>query len=485
MGRLIVLNCTPMRKQESEPAGTEEPCDLPATELARLLRGRQLSAREAVTAHLARLERTNGLINAVVTVTAEAALRAAARADDHLAGPGGTPLGPLHGVPVVHKDLQDTAGVRTTYGSPLYAAHVPAASSPLVVRVAAAGAISLGKSNTPEFGAGSHTYNPVFGPTRNPWDPTRSAGGSSGGAAAALAAGMVPLADGSDMGGSLRNPASFCNVFGFRPSVALLPPEPAERGLAGLSVDGPMARGVDDALLLLEVLTAGSLPAAAVAHLDDLRGRRIAWCPRPGGVPVDPAVRAALAPVPDLLVALGAEVVEDGPDLAGADEVFGTLRAWSFATSLAAEYAQHRDALKPEVVWNVELGRRLRGADLARALRVRADLVRRVDAWMSGFDALALPAAQVAPFPVGEAWPTVVDGTPMGSYLDWMRACTLVSATGLPAASVPFAFTAASLPVGLQLAGRRGGDAALLAVAGLVERAAGASRRRPPLPGAG
>lgn len=470
-------------READDPDTDRGLCDLSATELAALLGRGQVSCREVASAHLERIEQVNPIVNAIVTVTADKALRTAAALDERFARR--SPTGPLHGLPVAHKDLQDTAGVRTTYGSLVYADHVPGADSPLVARITDAGAVSLGKTNTPELGAGSHTVNRVFGATRNPWDPSRSAGGSSGGAAAALATGMVCLADGSDMGGSLRNPASFCNVVGFRPSLALVPEEPAARGLAALSVDGPMARSVDDALLLLEVVTDGRLPAGAVPRLDDLRGRRIAWCPRPGGVPVDQAVRSVLAGVPDVLGALGAEVVEDAPDLSGADEVFRTLRAWSFAVRFAGEHARHRDQLQPEVVSNIEQGQRLRGSDIASALRVRARLVARVAAWMEPYDAVAVPAAQVAPFPVEQTWPSEVDGERMADYLEWMRACTLISTTGLPAISVPFGFTTDGLPVGVQLAGRPDGDLALLAVARVVEQAAGASRLWPPPTGAG
>ncbi|MHB1928021.1 MAG: amidase [Acidimicrobiales bacterium] len=458
-------------------SGDEQLCEEPATGLAALLRGGEVSAREAVEAHLRRVERCNPGLNAIVTLTADAALAAASAADEALVHRG--PLGALHGLPVAHKDLQDTAGVRTTYGSPIYADHVPAVSSPLVTRMAAAGAVSLGKTNTPEFGAGSHTYNDVFGPTRNPWDRGRSAGGSSGGAAAALAAGMVCLADGSDMGGSLRNPSSFCNVVGLRPSPSLLPGVAATRGGAELSVEGPMGRNVADVALLLEVLTEGRVHAPVPEPPGDLAGKRVAWCPAPAGVPVDRSVRDALAGAPGLLAGLGAEVVEGCPDLDGAEEAFRVLRAWQFAMDLGGEYREHRSQLNADVSWNIEAGLQLSGADVARAWALRRQVIRRAAAWMDRFDALVLPVVQVVPFPVGLRWPAEVDGSPTATYLDWMRSCYLISATALPALSVPFGFTPDGLPVGLQLVGRPGGDAELLVLAAAVEEAAGAGRRRP------
>jgi amidase len=455
----------------------DELCWLPATELARLLREGFVSAREVVAAHLARIERCNEAVNAVVTLTAESALAAAQAADETLLRSG--PVGPLHGLPVAHKDLQDTAGVRTTYGSPIYAEHVPQASSPLVERMAAAGAISLGKTNTPEFGAGSHTYNAVFGVTRNPWDLERSAGGSSGGAAAALATGMIALADGSDMGGSLRNPASFCNVVGLRPSASLLPQDAAQR--SELSVEGPMGRHVADVALLLEVLSDGRCRTAPeAASRPRLAGRRVAWCPSPAGIPVEATVRATLAGVPDLLADLGADVIEAAPDFSGAEESFRVIRAFEFATGLGAEYARHGDRLNADVRWNIEQGLRLTDADLFAARALRAELATRIATWMAGLGALALPVTQVAPFPLEQQWPAEVDGVPGTTYLDWMRSCYLISATGLPALSVPFGFTPIGLPVGLQLVGRPGCDGDLLALAAALEEAAGAVGRRPP-----
>src|SRR5215469_11675122 len=313
-------------------------CMLDAITLAGLLRGREVSAREVVSAHIARIEAFDPAINAIVTRIFEAAMTRAAEADETAAR--GHPLGLLHGLPVAHKDLADTAGVRTTYGSPLFATNVPQRDALVVQRMAQAGAISLGKTNVPEFGAGAHTVNPVFGATRNPYHRGRSAGGSSGGAAAALAARLIALADGSDLGGSLRFPASFCNVVGLRPSPGRVPGWPVEDAADMFSVSGPMGRTVAAAALLLTVLAgpdprvplaldqpppALSDPAEIRELLDrDLTGIRIAWSPDLG-LPVQPEVLAVLAPARHVLAGVGSDVIDAAPDLSGADEVFRTF----------------------------------------------------------------------------------------------------------------------------------------------------------------
>ena len=289
-----------------------------AVELAAALRNREVSAREVLGAHLARIAETDPAINAIVTLEPERALAQATAADEALAR--GEPVGPLHGLPTAHKDLADTAGVRTTYGSPIYAEHVPERDEPFVVRVREAGAVMLGKTNTPEFGAGSHTFNPVFGPTRNPHDLSKSAGGSSGGAAAALASGMVPIADGSDLGGSLRNPASFCGVVGFRPSVGLVASWP-DADPEDLSVDGPMARTVEDAALLLSVMADRPDLAVVASQAAELDGLRVAWAPACAAtMPVDPEIVSVVDAARPRFEALGCRVAPAYPDLTGARE---------------------------------------------------------------------------------------------------------------------------------------------------------------------
>jgi amidase len=429
-----------------------------------------------------------------VTRTFDQAIAKAAAADDALAR--GEPTGLLHGLPVAHKDLVEVAGVRTTYGSPLFAQNVPGVDALIVSRMSGAGAISLGKTNTPEFGAGSHTVNAVFGATKNPYDPGRSAGGSSGGAAAALAARMVALADGSDLGGSLRNPASFCNVVGLRPSPGRVPAWPVSDVGDWMGVEGPMGRTVADVALLLAVISGpdprvplaldAQPPAIAdpgqVTELLDrnMRGVRVAWSPDLG-LPLDPAVRAVLAPARQVLVELGCAVRDAAPDLAGADEGFRTWRALRYATAFGALLAEHPDGVGPNVAWNVRQGLELAAADLSHATGLLAALAEHVSAFLDEFDVLACPATQVAAFDVELDWVHEIDGVPLRTYLDWMASAYLISATGLPAISVPAGFTDEGLPVGLQLVGGRRQDWPLLAVAHAFESATGYGRTQPPM----
>ena len=467
-------------------------CAKDAVTLAGMLRRREVSAREVIAAHIARIEALDGAINAVVTRCFDAALAKAAAADALLAR--GESTGPLHGLPVAHKDLFDTAGVRTTYGSPLFAENVPSRDALVVQRMSAAGAISLGKTNVPEFGAGSHTVNPVFGATRNPFDLGRSAGGSSGGAAAALAARMICLADGSDLGGSLRNPASFCNVVGLRPSPGRVPDWPFSDVADVLGVAGPMARTVADVALLLIVLSGpdprvplalDAAPPAAepdqIAGLleRDLRGVRVAWS-ADLGLPVEPAVLETLAPARQVLADLGCEVTDAAPDLSGADFAFRTWRAFRFATNLGPLLRQHPGQIGPNVTWNIERGLELSVADLGRATLWQAALAERVSAFFDSYEVLACPVAQVVPFDVTLDWVHDIDGHPQHTYLDWMASAYQISVTGLPAISIPAGFTPDGLPVGLQLVGRRRADWALLGVAHAVEAATGHGRTVPP-----
>ena len=469
-------------------------CAQDAIGLAALLRQREVSAREVITAHIDRIEAVDPAVNAIVTRTFESALAKAAAADEALAR--GRPVGLLHGLPVAHKDLADTAGVRTTYGSPLFAEHVPERDALVVQRMSRADAISLGKTNVPEFGAGSHTVNPVFGATRNPYHLGRSAGGSSGGAAAALAARLICLADGSDLGGSLRNPASFCNVVGLRPSPGRVPGWPLDDVADQLGVSGPMARTVSDAALLLAVLSGpdprvplalDQLPPALSDPADlsallarDLSGLRIAWSPDLG-LPVESGVLEALAPARQVLAGLAGRVTDATPDLSGADEAFRAFRALRFVTFLREALSEHPDLVGPNVAWNVQRGLELTVDDLSRATLLRAALAERISEFFADVDVLACPVSQVAPFDVTLDWVHEINGQPQQTYLDWMASAYLISVTGLPAISVPAGFTADGLPVGLQLVGRRRGDWDLLAVAHAFEAATGHGARAPAL----
>ncbi len=465
-------------------------CTRPATELAALVRSREVSARELLEAHLARMDRLDGALNAVVTRDDDAARAAADAADAALAA--GAPVGPLHGLPVAHKDTHATGGMRTTWGSPLLRDTVPRSDELVVARLRAAGAIRVGKTNVPEFAAGSHTVNPVFGATHNPYRHGLSAGGSSGGAAAALAAGLVPLAEGSDMGGSLRNPAAFCNVVGLRPTPGRVPTWPAPMGWSTLSVQGPLGRTVADVALQLSVLAGPDArvpislsddPAGFTAPLPErLDGLRVAWAPDLGGrLTVDPAITAVLTAALPAFEELGASVVEDCPDLTGADEVFGTLRAWLFDASFSDLARRHPDQVKETIRWNAAMGARLTGPDLARAEQAHTTLHQRVVEFFGRYDVLLAPTTQVLPFPVEVEYPTEIAGVPQEDYLAWMRSCTLLSPTGCPALSVPGGFTPDGLPVGLQVVAAPRLDRRVLEVGHAFERATRFGERRPVL----
>jgi amidase len=468
----------------------DELCLLPATKQARALRDGTCSARELVEAHLARIDRIDPLVNAIVTRTPERALAAADQADRRRAR--GDDLPPLHGLPIAHKDLQDTAGVRTTYGSPSFRDHVPSADSLQVARLREAGAIMVGKTNTPEWGAGSHTFNPVFGATRNPWDATRSAGGSSGGAAVALACRLLPIADGSDLGGSLRNPAAWSGVLGLRPTPGLVPRWPVSAPWLPFAVEGPMARSAGDLALLLAAMAGPDArdPLSQRAGSDDLAppflpvtGRRVAWSPTVGGLPIDPAVRDTLAAALPLLAEAGLDVSEDEPDFSGADEVFETWRAFGSATGLGDEYDARGGAMKATVRAEVERGRSLTSSMLSRATRLQAELAERLGAFFDRYDYLACPVTQVEPFPIELEYVAEIDGRAMGSYIEWMRSNSRISVTCCPAISVPVGFSRAGLPVGLQLVTRPFGERALLEVAHELEQRTGLGERMPPLAG--
>jgi amidase len=460
-----------------------------ATELAAGIRRREVSCVEVMQAHLGRIEAVNPLLNAVVTLDAELGLRAAAAADGALARDEAP--GPLHGLPMAIKDLEDTAGMRTTYGSPIYRDHVPAADTLMVARLRRAGAIVVGKTNTPEFGAGSQTFNPVFGATRNPYDRARTPGGSSGGAAAAVASGMLPFADGSDLGASIRNPASFCNLVGLRTAPGRVPAVPSASAWNPMGVLGPLARSVADATLLLRAM-AGPDPRAPLSLDDppeafvlgagiDPRGVRIAWSRNLGDLPVEPAVTAVLEDHRAALEAMGCAVEDVEPDLAGADDAFEVLRAVGYAQAFGPMLETDGDQLKDTIRWNTRVGLALTGADVARALGLQSEMYERMRALLERYDALALPVSQVAPFAVEQEWVTQIAGTAMRSYLEWMRSCSRITVTAHPALSLPAGFTPDGLPVGVQLVGRQRGELGLLRLAAAIEQATGVGRRAPDL----
>jgi amidase len=471
---------------------TDVTVDSPAREQLAAVAAGEVSARELLELHLRRIERANPVVNALVSLDADRAMSAATEADERQAR--GEPLGPLHGLPFAFKDTHEVAGWRTTFGSPLMADHVSVHDDLIVERIRTAGVVPLGKTNVPEWAAGSHTFNPIFGTTRNPYDPSRSAGGSSGGAAAALAAGMVPLADGSDMGGSLRNPASFCNVVGLRPSLGRVPSWPTTNLWETTAVPGPMARTVDDVALLLSVIagpdprvpTASETPGAAFApplH-GDLRGLRVALTVDLGGAfDVDRRVREVVDAQAAVLTDAGAVVTEAYPDLVRAEETFRTLRAWLFQDAFGDVLAKQPDAFKPALADNIRAGADLTGSDVARAYTDRTRLTERMWRFFESYDVLAMPVSQVPPFSVDLEYPTEIEGRVQHSYLDWMRSAYFITVTGCPAVSMPAGFTPEGWPVGLQLVGPAGGERRLLEIAAAYERLTEAGRVRPPLAG--
>jgi amidase len=462
-------------------------CRLSASELAAAIRARELSSVDVVEAHLERIEQRNPDINAIVSLAPEQALEEAARADEDRRN--GRLRGPLHGLPIAIKDLEETAGLRTTWGSPIYADHVPEHDSALVARLRRAGAVIVGKTNVPEFGAGSQTFNPVFGPTRNPYDRGRTAGGSSGGAAAAVAAEMLPFADGSDLGGSLRNPASFCNVVGLRASPGRVPCATDMDGWDPFTVRGPIARTVEDLALLFAAMCAHD-PWSPLSVDDvrpvsqwparELRGLRVAWSRDLGGLPVEPEAMAVLEAQVARLEELGCVVEEAEPDLRGADEAFETLRALRFAGLYGPLLDEHRGLLKDTVVWNIERGLELTPVQISRAFDLRTSVFRAMVAFLERYDVLAAPVTQVLPFPVEQEWVTEIAGVPMEHYLAWMRSCSRITVTSHPALSLPAGFTRHGLPVGMQLVGRYRDEPGLLGIARAIEHAAavGQGRRR-------
>jgi len=468
---------------------SQEICFLTATELARRIQAKDLSAKEVMEAHLTQIEMVNPKVNAIVTFLPEQAMEEAIAADKSLAQ--GREVGLLHGLPVAHKDLVPTRGIRTTSGSIVFKDFVPEEDGLIVERLKKAGAITIGKTNTPEFGAGSQTYNEVFGETLNPYDLSKTCGGSSGGAAVALACGMLPIADGSDMGGSLRNPASFCNVVGFRPSPGRVPTWPELVGWFPLTVEGPMARTVQDTALMLSTISGpdarSPIAIAEPASLfslpleRDFKGIRIAWSRDLGGLPVDPRVTAVIEAQRHVFESVGCLVDDAEPDFTDADEVFKVWRAWRFELAFGELLQTHRDQLKDTVVWNIEEGVKLSGPQLGKAERKRTELYHRVRKFMETYEFLILPVSQVPPFDVKERYVTEINGIKMGTYIDWMKSCYYITTVGLPAISVPCGFTPEGLPVGVQIVGRHQDDFGVLQLAYAFEQATGFWKRKPPV----
>ena len=469
------------------PAQAPELCFKTAIELRDMIRQRQVSVAEVVESFLAQIDRVNPKVNAICTLHADRAMTQARKMDENFGESERSKL--LAGLPIAIKDLAMTKGMRTTFGSPIYKDFVPEVDDLFVERLKFAGAIVIGKSNTPEFGAGSHTFNPVFGVTRNPYDLTKSAGGSSGGGAAAVASGMLPFADGSDLGGSVRNPPNFNNIVGLRPSPGRIPHYPEHQPWNSLPVIGPMARHVGDAVLLLTAM-AGFDPRSPISISEspkkfleplkkDFKGTRIGWSRDLGQFPVQKEVVSVLEKSLRAFEDLGCHVEEAHPDFTGAAEIFHILRAQSFASGLKDDLRKNRSLMKDTVIWNIEAGLNLSGLDISQAQAQRGELFHRVRLFFEKYDFLLLPVSQVVPFPVELEWPREINGVKMESYIDWMKSCSFITLTEHPAASVPTGFTASGLPVGLQIVGRFREEFELLQFAYAFEQATKFGEMRP------
>jgi amidase len=450
------------------------------------IRNRDLSTVEVMEAHLAQIEKVNPTVNAIVTLHADQALDGAKAADAAISN--GEPLGPLHGLPTAVKDLTLTKGMRTTFGSPIYKDNIPDRDAIIVERIKKAGGIIIGKTNTPEFGAGSNTFNPVFGATLNPYDTSKTCGGSSGGAGVSLACRMLPIADGTDLGGSLRNPANFNNVVGLRPSPGRVPGV-SPLGWNTLAVPGPMARTVGDLALHLSAIAGPDnrspisidQPGAAfAAPLErDFSGIRVAYMPDLNGLPVDPRVASVIRAGVGVLESLGCCVEETAPDFSDADEVFKTLRAWATASTRSELLEQHRDLIKGTIIGEIEMGLKLKASDVGKAEAMRTAYFNRVNAFMNTYEFMVMPVNQLPPFDSTTEYPTEINGVPMESYIDWMKSCYYISSLGHPAASVPCGFTPEGLPVGLQIVGRHHDDFGVLQLANAFEKASMIGDRLP------
>jgi amidase len=464
-------------------------CFTSARDLAQQIRQRKISARELMAACLAQINRLNPALNAIVaTLDDHACLALADKADQALTEGG--PIGPLHGLPTAFKDLEPAVGFPQSKGSPIFKDLMPESDSVIVERIRRAGAIAIGKTNVPELGMGSQTYNTVYGTTLNPYDRTKTAGGSSGGAAVALATGMLPIADGGDLGGSLRNPANFNNIVALRPTVGLVPLAPTPIPFVGVSTKGMMARSVADVAFGLSAVAGADGrdpqsfavdPQRFAGSLDrDCRGVRVAWSLDLGGLPLDRRVRTVLEAQRKTFEDLGCVVEEACPDFGNVNEIFLTLRTWASWNTYKDLLAAHRAQLKPDAVWDIERGAHLTGEDVGQALIQQGQLLERMRAFEEKYEFLICAVNQVPPFPADEPWPKTIDGVAMENYVAWMKTAYWISTTCRPAISVPAGFTDHGLPVGIQIVGRYRDDLNVLKLAHAFEQATGFGMRRPP-----
>jgi amidase len=473
------------------PATKDEICFMQAVDLAVLLQNRKISAREVMEAHLKQIAKVNTKVNAIVTFVPEEQIMAQALAADESISKGKS-MGTLHGLPIAVKDLRETKGIRTTYGSPLYKDFIPTEDTLIVERQKKAGAIILGKTNVPELGMGSQTFNPIFGPTFNPYDVSKTCGGSTGGGAVALACGMTPLADGSDTGGSLRNPASFCNVVGLRTSPGRVPVPKAKLAWGGLSVQGPMARTVSDCAFLLSV-QAGPDSRSPISIMEnpqqflkplnrDFKGVRVAFI-KDFGLPWEKEVKKAVDSQGKVFESLGCHVEVDEPDMTDANECFDSFRHWQYEAQYGDLSEESKEKLNDYARWHITEGRKLTGPYLSRLEAKRSNLYRRVQQFMEKYEYLILPVTQVLPFDVNTPYPTQIDGVKMLTYLDWMRSSYYISVVGNPAISVPCAFSESGLPIGIQIVGRHHADLSVLQMGFAFEQATHIGNQRPEIAG--
>lgn len=492
VGAIAVAGIQSLTVSESMAATTTgaDICFMNATDLAASIRKKELSAVEVMTAFYDRIEKVNPKINAIVALlNREDAMALAKQADADMAA--GKPVGKLHGMPWAVKDMEDVKGFPTTKGCMVFKDYMPKADGLLAERLRAAGALFIGKTNVPEFGAGSNTFNPVYGATRNPFNLKLTCGGSTGGGAAALASGMLPITDGSDTGGSCRNPGSWNNVVGFRPSLGRVPYDFPTGFFLRLPTNGPMARNAADAAYLLSVMAGPDSrdpvsllddPAMFTRPLDrDFKGTRVAWTPNLGYLEVAKEVVDATAKALPVLKSIGCDVENAHPSMPDVFETNKTLRGLIFAYQLAQLTEAQRKLIKESVRWDASQGEKLTAMDIAVAETRRATICQNVNRFLETYEFLVLPVTQVAPFPVEVEYPTEINGKKMNSYLEWMEIVYAITLTGLPAISVPCAFTEAGMPVGLQIVGRRSNDLGVLQLAHAFEKAAKVPRPRVPV----
>lgn len=465
---------------------SDELSGLFATELSARLRSGALSPLEVMDATISRIEAVNPKVNALPILCLDRARKQARAMTEQRVSADAK--GPLWGLPLAVKDYNDLGGVATTYGSPLFADNIAHNSDATVAKLQASGAIAVGKSNVPEW-AGAHTFNPVFGHTLNPWNSAVSAGGSSGGSGVALATGMVPLATGNDLGGSLRVPASFNGVVGLRPGPGRVPRGARLPAFDTLWVEGPMGRCVADVALMLDGAVghdpvdplsfqhAGESFVDALQHTD--MPRRVGFSPDLGVVPMEPEVAQVCEAAAERFSEIGAQVDRNAPDFSGAIEAFQTLRGVLIAQMMESILQQHRQRIAPEIIWNIEKGLAVTNAQLLDAERVRSRLYRRMEDFFKDYDLLLCPTVSVPPFPKDQRYVEVIAGQPTQTYIDWIAITFAITMTSCPALSLPVGFTETGLPVGLQVIGPPRGEAALLAACHRMEEALGLASQVP------